>query len=71
MEPAKDMKPRFFRSKEDILHLLTECDQCTESVKAFCNARDIAQGTFYHWKQKYGKANKTLPVFASVQVIPP
>ncbi|WP_369411610.1 IS66 family insertion sequence element accessory protein TnpA [Longitalea luteola] len=70
MEPAKAPKTRLFRSKEDIIRLLAECDQSRCSIKAFCDSHKIAPGTFYNWKQRYSKNTESHSGFAALQVIP-
>ena len=68
---ANNKKVKVFRSKQEIEQLLIEHAQSGLSVKAFCAGLQIAEGTFYHWKEKYGKSKSgRKPGFASVEIVP-
>jgi hypothetical protein len=53
METGTSKKVRIFRDKQAILQLLEECKKSNLSVKQFCAAKGIAQGSFHNWKKKY------------------
>lgn len=45
--------PKATRGRKDVVRLLNECSKSGMSIKAFCAARHIPEGTFYHWRHKY------------------
>jgi len=71
MEEQKEKAARKFRGKAAILKLLQEQTQSRQSIKSFCAAHGISNGTFHNWKHKYGSGITQEPVgFATLQVIP-
>jgi hypothetical protein len=71
MELTADKKVKVFRSRQEIERLLVEQAQSGLSVKAFCAGVPIAEGTFYHWREKYGKSKCGQKTgFAPVEIVP-
>ena len=71
MESKGVKKTKVFRGKPQIEQLLTEHVQSGQSARAFCAAHGIAVGTFYHWKEKYGKSKARKKAgFATVEIVP-
>jgi hypothetical protein len=71
MEEKKEKAARKFRGEAAILKLLQEQVQCGQSIKSFCAAHGIAEGTFHNWKQRYGSgAAPASGAFATLQVVP-
>lgn len=71
MEEKQEKTIRKFRGKAAILKLLQEQVQSNQSIKSFCAAHSIAEGTFHNWKHKYGSGSPQEPAgFATLQVIP-
>jgi len=71
MESISVKKVRVFRSQPEILQLLAESGRSGLSIKAFCAAHEIAQGTYYNWQKKYSKAAgpaNEKPGFAMLQI---
>ena len=60
MESASGKKTKVFRGKQQIERLLAEHAQSGQSARAFCADQNIAAGTFYHWKVKYGKSSVSI-----------
>jgi len=54
MEEKKEKAARKFRGEAAIVKLLQEQVQSGQSIKLFCAAHGIAEGTFHNWKLKYG-----------------
>ena len=71
MESKSGKKTKVFRGKQQIEQLLAEQAQSGQSARTFCAAHNIAVGTFYHWKERYGKrgARKNAG-FATVEIVP-
>jgi len=53
MEEKTEKAVRKFRGKAAILKLLQEQSQSGQSIKSFCTAHGVAEGTFHTWKHKY------------------
>jgi len=71
MELTAHKKVKVFRSKQEIERLLVEQAQSGLSVKAFCAGVQIAEGIFYHWREKYGKSKSGQKTgFAPVEIVP-
>lgn len=71
MESKVGKKTKVFRTKQQIEHLLAEQAQSGQSARVFCAAHNIAVGTYYHWKEKYGKNGARKKVgFATVEIVP-
>ena len=71
MEEKKEKAVRKFRGEAAIIRLLQEQVQSGQSIKSFCAAQGIAEGTFHNWKQRYGVGE--VPAsggFATLQVMP-
>jgi len=73
MEDMSEKRIRVFRSKEEILNILSEYGKSEVNVKTFCVANNIAAATFHNWKKKYSDAI-VRPVkqqgFTALQVTP-
>ncbi len=54
MEEKKEKAARKFRGETAIVKLLQEQVQSGQSIKSFCAAHGIAEGTFHNWKHRYG-----------------
>ena len=54
MEEKKEKAARKFRGNAAIVKLLQEQIQSGQSIKSFCTAHGIAEGTFHNWKHRYG-----------------
>lgn len=71
MESTANKKAKVFRGKQEIDQLLKEHAESGQSVKAFCTAHNIAEGTFYHWKDKYAKSSTAEKSgFTPVEIVP-
>ena len=71
MEEKKEKATRKFRGEAAIVKLLQEQVQSDQSIKSFCAAHGIAEGTFHNWKQRYGTGVvPTSGGFAALQVMP-
>lgn len=46
------MKKRF--SEEQIIGILREADQSPDSIRDVCHRHNIAEQTFFRWRNKYG-----------------
>lgn len=69
MEEKKEKTARKYRGKAAIVKLLQEQIQSGQNIKSFCAGRDISEGSFHNWKQRYG-AGGTVPSagFATLQL---
>ena len=70
MEEKKEKAARKLRGQTAIVKLLQEQSQSGQSIKSFCVAHGIAEGTFHNWKHRYGGEVDSFPGFAPVQIIP-
>jgi hypothetical protein len=70
MEDKKEKAARKFRGRPAVVKILQEYGESGQSVKSFCAARGIAEGTFHNWKHKYGREVDARSGFATVQIIP-
>jgi hypothetical protein len=70
MEEKKAKAARKFRGKADILKLLREQVGSGQSIKSFCAAHGIAEGTFHNWKHRYVEEVRAPTGFAALQIIP-
>lgn len=71
MESTGGKKTKVFRGKKQVERLLAEQAQSGQSARAFCAVQNIAVGTFYHWKKKYGKSSESIkPGFAPIEIVP-
>lgn len=70
MEEKKEKVARKFRGQAAIVNLLQEQSQSGQSIKSFCAAHGIAEGSFHNWRHKYGGEVGTRSGFAEVRVIP-
>jgi hypothetical protein len=71
MEEKKEKAARKFRGKAAIVKLLQEQVQSGQSIKSFCDAHGIAEGTFHNWKQRYGAGvAQASGGFATLQILP-
>jgi len=70
MEEKKERTPRKFRGESAIIKLLQEQVQSGQSIKSFCAAHGIAEGTFHNWKHRHGSGANMRSGFATVQIIP-
>jgi hypothetical protein len=70
MEEKKEKAVRKFRGQTAIIKLLQEQRQSGQSIKSFCAALGIAEGTFHNWKHRYEAKESARPGFATVQIIP-
>jgi hypothetical protein len=71
MESTGGRKTKVFRGKKQIERLLAEQAQSGQSARAFCAVQNIAVGTFYHWKGKYGKSSVSIKAgFAPIEIVP-
>ena len=70
MEEKKEKAARKFRGQTAIVKLVQEQSHSGQSIKSFCAAHGIAEGTFHNWKHRYGGKVDTRPGFATVQIIP-
>jgi hypothetical protein len=71
MEEKKEKAARKFRGEAAIVKLLQEQAQSSQSIKSFCAAHGIAEGTFHNWKQKYGAGSvPSSRGFTTLQVVP-
>ncbi|MHA4811300.1 IS66 family insertion sequence element accessory protein TnpA [Flavitalea flava] len=61
-----------FRGKAAIFRLFQEQVQSGQTIKSFCTAHGVAEGTFHNWKHKYGAGGETQSTtgFATLQIIP-
>lgn len=74
METISAKKVRVFRGKETILAILNDYKKSNLSVKAFCEANDIASASFHNWKKKYSTScanGAAQPGFMALRVTPP
>lgn len=70
MESKVGKKTKVFRGKQQIEQLLAEQAQSGQSARAFCAAHNIAVGTFYHWRERYGKSGaREKAGFATVEIV--
>jgi hypothetical protein len=68
---ASHRKVKVFRGRQQIERLLAEQAQSGQSARAFCADKNIAVGTFYHWKEKYGKSRVSIkPGFTPIEIVP-
>jgi transposase-like protein len=73
METISVKKVRVFRGKETILSILSEYKKSNLSIKAFCEANNIASASFHNWKKKYSNSRSSRgvrPGFATLQITP-
>ncbi len=71
MEEKKEKAVRKFRGETAILKLVQEQTQSGQSIKSFCIAHGIAEGTFHNWKHKYGAGSvPASKAFTTLQVVP-
>lgn len=71
MEEKKEKAVRKFRGKAAILKLLQDQTQSGQSIKSFCNAQGVAEGTFHAWKHKYGVGDASASAgFATIHIAP-
>lgn len=70
MEEKKEKAVRKFRGQTVIVKLLREQVESGQSIKSFCAARGIAEGTFHNWKHRYSGELDARPGFVAVQMIP-
>jgi hypothetical protein len=70
MENATGVKRREFRSESAILELLRDQQRSGLSVRVFCAARSIPEGSFHNWKRRYGteQLSNDSEGFAQVQL---
>ena len=67
-------KIRLFRGASEIQRLLEAYRHSGQSVKGFCSAHNIAEGTFYNWKHRYIKPSEhrdEKPGFSKLQIVQP
>ena len=71
MEAISTGKGSQYRSRSVILGLLKEQQESGISVRSFCAARSIAEGSFYGWKKRYGREGTVVndKDFARIQVV--
>lgn len=69
MEEKKEKAARKFRGKADILKLLQEQARSGQSIKSFCAAHGIAEGTFHNWKHRYVEEVPATASFAPIQIM--
>jgi hypothetical protein len=70
MQESQEKVVRKFRGKSAIVNLLQEQSRSGQTIKTFCAAQGIAEGTFHNWKHKYGSEIEARSGFATVQLIP-
>lgn len=71
VEEKKEKAARKFRGKAAIVKLLQEQVQSGQSIKSYCTAHGIAEGTFHNWKQRYGaRVASASGGFTTLQVVP-
>jgi Transposase len=70
MEGKKEKAARKFRGQPAIVKILQEQMESGQSIKSFCAAHGITEGTFHNWKHKYGGEVDAGFGFATVQIIP-
>lgn len=69
MEETKEKVVRKYRTKAAIQQLLQEQSQSGQSVKSFCAAHGIADGTFHRWRNHHGAGEGTsIKGFATLQI---
>lgn len=56
MEEISTRSSRIFRSREEILQLLSKQSDSGLSVRQFCQEHAITEGSFHYWKRRYNKA---------------
>jgi hypothetical protein len=69
MQESKEKVVRKFRGKTAIVRLLEEQSRSGQSIKSFCAANGIAEGTFHNWKHRYNGEVDACAGFATVQLI--
>lgn len=73
METTGAKKVRVFRGKETILAILNDYKRSNLSVKAFCDANNIASASFHNWKKKYRGSDSSRaaqPGFTTLRITP-
>ena len=61
---------RRFRGKATIINLLRQQVQSGQSIKSFCAAHGIAEGTFHNWKHRYTEEASVPTGFTALQIVP-
>jgi hypothetical protein len=69
IEEKKGKAARKFRGRTAIVKILQEQAESGQSIKSYCAARGIAEGTFHNWKHRYRGEGDARPGFATVQLI--
>ncbi len=70
MEEKREKAARKFRGHTAIVKILQEQVGSGQSIKSYCAAHGIAEGTFHNWKHKYAGEVDARSGFTAVQIIP-
>ena len=66
VNPTKSLSKR--RTSAEIRQLLREQEESSCSIKEFCAARSIVEGTFFNWRKKYSASQEVEGNFISLRV---
>ena len=66
VNPTKSLSKR--RTSAEIRQLLREQEESSCSIKEFCAARSIVEGTFFNWRKKYSAGRQQTDNFITLQL---